>query len=37
TVINWPYIRNSVRDKIGKFLYSKTRRRPMILPVIVEI
>jgi ribonuclease J len=37
TAINWPYIRNSLRDKIGKFLYSKTRRRPMILPVIVEI
>jgi len=37
TAINWPYIRNSLRDKIGKFLYTKTRRRPMILPVIVEI
>ena len=37
TDINWPYIRNSLRDKIGKFLYAKTRRRPMILPVIVEI
>lgn len=37
TDINWPYIRNSLRDKIGQFLYSKTRRRPMILPVIVEI
>ncbi|MDP2638939.1 MAG: ribonuclease J [Candidatus Azambacteria bacterium] len=37
TDINWLYIRNSLRDNIGKFLYSKTRRRPMILPVIVEI
>lgn len=37
TDINWPYIRNSLRDDIGKFLFSKTRRRPMILPVIVEI
>lgn len=37
TDINWPYIRNSLRDRIGKFLYSKTRRRPMILPVIIEI
>ena len=35
--INWVYIRNNLRDKIGKFLYVKTRRRPMILPVIVEI
>ncbi len=35
--INWVYIRNNLRDKLGKFLYVKTRRRPMILPVIVEI
>ena len=37
TDINWPHIRNSLRDKIGQFLYTKTKRRPMILPVIVEI
>ena len=37
TSINWVYIRNNLRDKIGQFLYTKTKRRPMILPVIVEI
>ena len=37
TGINWLYIRNNLRDKIGEFLYSKTKRRPMILPVIVEV
>ena len=37
TDINWVYLRNNLRDKIGQFLYSKTKRRPMILPVIVEI
>lgn len=37
TDINWVYLRNNLRDKIGEFLYSKTKRRPMILPVIVEI
>ena len=37
TDINWVYIRNNLRDKIGQFLYTKTKRRPMILPVIVEI
>ncbi len=33
---NETYIRNNLRDKIGLFLFQKTRRRPMILPVIVE-
>ena len=37
TSINWVYLRNILRDKVGQFLYSKTKRRPMILPVIVEI
>lgn len=35
--VNWAYVRNNIRDKIGQFLYSKTERRPMVLPVIIEI
>lgn len=31
------YLKGLVRDQIGQFLYSKTRRRPMILPVVIEI
>ncbi len=31
------HIRNQIRDKIGKFLFKKTERRPMILPVIIEV
>lgn len=30
-------IRNNLRDKIGLFLFRKTERRPMILPVIIEV
>lgn len=30
-------IRNALRDDLGKYLYSKTRRRPMILPVIMDL
>ena len=37
TPINWIYVKDNLRDKIGQFLYSKTRRRPMILPVIIEV
>ena len=35
--VNWTYVKNEIRNKIGEFLYSKTQRRPMILPVIIEV
>ena len=35
--INWTYVRNNLRDLIGDFLYQKTQRRPMVLPVIIEV
>lgn len=31
------YIKTLIRDQIGQFLYNKTKRRPMVLPVIIEI
>ncbi len=34
---NWVYVRNSIRDLIGEFLYKKTQRRPMVLPVVIEV
>jgi ribonuclease J len=36
-VINWTYIKDSVRNNIGDFLFQKTKRRPMVLPVIIEV
>jgi ribonuclease J len=35
--INWEYVRNSIRDDVGLYLFNKTQRRPMILPVIIEV
>jgi len=35
--VNWSYIKNEIRNKIGQFLFSKTKRRPMILPVVIEV
>ena len=29
--------RNLIRDKVSKYLYKQTAKRPMILPVILEI
>jgi len=34
---NWAYIRSEVRDQIGEFLFQRTERRPMVLPVIIEV
>lgn len=31
------YIRNKIRDSIGQFLFTKTEKRPMILPVVIEV
>jgi ribonuclease J len=33
----WGTIKSQVREALGKFLYEKTRRRPMVLPIIMEI
>ncbi len=35
--INTTYLRELLREKLGEFLFKKTRRRPMVLPVIIEI
>ncbi len=37
TSLDWELIRNEIRDSIGQFLFTKTERRPMILPVVVEV
>ena len=34
---DWGVIKTKVRDIMGKFLYEKTKRRPMILPIIMEV
>ncbi|MEA3273459.1 MAG: ribonuclease J [Patescibacteria group bacterium] len=35
--INWEYVRNAIRDEVGQFLFNKTQRRPMVLPVVIEV
>jgi len=35
--VNWVYVKDEVRNKIGKFLFQKTERRPIVLPVIIEV
>lgn len=31
------YVKTLMRDQVGLFLYNKTKRRPMVLPVVIEV
>jgi ribonuclease J len=34
--INWYYLKDEIRKKVGSYLFKKTERKPMVLPVIIE-
>ena len=34
---DWMELKNAVKDALGKYLYQKTHRKPMILPVIMDV
>ncbi|MCX6799660.1 MAG: hypothetical protein NT091_00740 [Candidatus Falkowbacteria bacterium] len=31
------YIKNKIRNDVGQFLFIKTKRRPMVLPVVIKV
>ncbi|MBQ2034443.1 MAG: ribonuclease J, partial [Peptococcaceae bacterium] len=36
-IVDWSSLKTGLRDTLSRYLYEKTRRRPMILPIIQEI
>lgn len=36
-ITDWHYVRRGLEEVVGKFLYKETGRRPLIVPVIVEV
>jgi ribonuclease J len=35
--INGTYLKDELRNQVGLFLFQKTERRPMVLPVVIEV
>lgn len=37
SITDWATMKTNIKDELKNFLYEKTKRRPMILPIIMEI
>ena len=36
-VTDWAGIKNNLKNSMSDFMYTKTKRKPMVLPVIMEV
>jgi len=36
-IVDWNSIKNAIRDSLFKYLYKETQRKPMILPILMEV
>ena len=36
-ITDWSKIKTEVKDVVGEFVWKETKRRPMILPIIMEV
>jgi ribonuclease J len=34
---DWSNIKNNLKGALGDFIYERTKRKPMILPIIMEV
>jgi ribonuclease J len=37
TTPDWNYLNKKIRDTVSQYLYEQTKRRPMVLPVVMEV
>ena len=36
-IYQWSKLKNEVRNEVGEFVYQKTKRKPIIVPIIMEV
>jgi ribonuclease J len=36
-ISDWSFVKDKIRHTLSEFLYTQTHRRPMILPVVMEV
>jgi ribonuclease J len=36
-ITDWGKLKSTTKDVLGEFVWRKTKRRPMILPIIMEV
>ncbi len=36
-ITDWGRIKTEIKDQLGEFVWKKTKRRPMIMPIIMEV
>ena len=36
-ITDWGKIKTEIKDSLGEFVWKKTKRRPMIIPIIMEV
>ncbi|KRE39796.1 ribonuclease J [Paenibacillus sp. Soil522] len=35
--IKWTILKHKIKESVGKYIYTQTKRRPMILPIVIEV
>ncbi len=35
--LNWEFSKKAIRDELGEFLFKETQRRPMVIPVVIQV
>ena len=36
-VMDWSRIKTEIKDSLGEFVWKETKRKPMIIPIIMEV